>query len=140
MDFDFRDWLRTWLFREESHKISSIMRQVLEQRDAIARSASLGADALVATVALEKFFNAKFVAMQSQYVPLLKTITEFRGAEEKRGHDLLKTQQETEQKIDRLLMLLEPQAARLRAGRPVPVKDWDEVQRNNLKQFEEPAR
>lgn len=51
-------------------------------------------------------------------------------------HDLRNTQQEMEQKIDRLLLLLEPKAARLRAGRP-PVQDWDTVQQQNLTQFEE---
>jgi hypothetical protein len=37
--------------------------------------------------------------------------------------------------LERLHMLLAPAAPRLRAGRPL-VQDWDQVQQENLKQFE----
>jgi len=43
--------------------------------------------------------------------------------------------QETE---DRIYLLLEPHAMKLRE-RAIPVKGWDEVQRENLRQFEESA-
>lgn len=43
------------------------------------------------------------------------------------------------QTADRILLLLEPQASKLHARGVLP-PDWDAVQRENLKQFEEPTR
>jgi hypothetical protein len=60
------------------------------------------------------------------------------GVEHKAQYaDLLSTQQEMEQKLDRLLLLLEPQVAKLHAPRRSPAKDWNQVEQENLKQFED---
>lgn len=45
---------------------------------------------------------------------------------------------ETTEGFDKVIKLLEPQVARLRAGQRAPGQpDWDQVQQQNLKQFEE---
>lgn len=97
-------------------------RHYLELMDAVA-------DTKAAVLLLDSRCDAAFVRRGNE-------IADLQAEHKKQYTDLMATQQETEQKIDRLLMLLEPQAARLRATRP-PVPDWDEVQRDNLKQFEE---
>jgi hypothetical protein len=119
---------------------AQLRKQASELETQVKRSASLGADALVATVALEKFFNAKFVAMHSQYTPLLNTINSFRAAADQHHRDTDRQHGEFYEQLAELTKLIEPNAARLRAPRRSPSQDWDEVQRQNLKQFEDEAR
>lgn len=80
---------------------------------------------------------AEMQVTQAREFALIQTERIAAKEEQKKQYtDLVATQQETEQKVDRLLMLLEPQAARLH-GKTPRVPDWDEVQRENLTQFEE---
>jgi hypothetical protein len=93
-----RNWLRTWLFREESLQLSVLLREVQNQREM----------AGAMKVAADQHFRD----------------TDRRDAE-------------LQEQLADLVKMIEPNAARLRAPRPVPISDWDGVQLQNLKQFEE---
>jgi hypothetical protein len=118
------------------------------------RTATMSADALVATVALEKFFNAKFVDLMGQLRVVDKTLSvgfaagsQFYRDQDKRNGTTSEALEQirqvvthgeasAEEKLDRLLMLLEPQAQKLHRKAP-SVPDWDQVQAENLKQLDE---
>lgn len=139
---DIRDWLRTWLFREESHRISSIMRQALEQRDAIAAARQESKDQFSA---LTEQISRQFQIVDEFARASLRVTTDLqntlrdadREAAGQHYRDTDRREAELAEKLDELAKLIEPNVSRIRAPRPSPLGDWDEVQRQNLKQFED---
>jgi hypothetical protein len=131
-----RNAVRSWLFAEETSELKTLMFQVHNLGDLLqigpAADIQAALTALGSSVSrLDADCEAAFGRRQEEIAAVQTGLTALRDSEERHYRDLLNTQQEIEQKVDRLLLLLEPQAARLHARRP-PMPEWDQVQQQNL--------
>lgn len=141
-----RDAVRTWLlggvkdmlhrasFRAES--LEAIAKVSAERLEAIQLEQARLDRCLDAVLAARTEIASFREFVEKQAVTDQVNRIGWKDLQKQQYHDLLSTQQEMEQKVDRMLLLLEPKAARLQDRRPL-VTDWDEVQRQNLQQFEE---
>jgi hypothetical protein len=146
-----RDAVREWLLGEESRSIATIAyrsewmgdatltygKALVGLRDGLSALRDSEERHYRARLELDHQAFANLGKTQQREFALIQTERIAGKAEQKRQYDdLLHSQQEMEQKLDRLLALVEPKAQRLRDRAPAP-PDWDEVQRQNLNQFEE---